>query len=86
MKHLMLSKFYTIQRHVIKAIYKHYILIPCNVNFILIYVLKYTFSHLAFCIFVMFSTFGEEMQYIFIEKNFILKIFVAVKIAGTDII
>ena len=38
--------------------------------------------HLGFCIFVMFSTFHDEMQYIFLEKNFIFMVFLAAKDAG----
>ncbi len=37
-------------------------------------------------IFVMFSTFRDEMQYIFLEKNFIFMVFLACKAAGTDVI
>ena len=48
--------------------------------------LKCTCSHWEFCIFVMFSTFHDEMQYIFLEKNFIFMVFLAVKVAGTDVI
>ena len=35
--------------------------------------------------FVMFSTFRDEMQYIFLEKNFIFMVSLAVKDAGTDV-
>ncbi len=31
----------------------------------------------------MFSTFQDQMQYIFVEKNFIFMVFLAVKDAGT---
>ncbi len=34
----------------------------------------------------MFSTFHDELQYIFLEKNFIFMVFLAVKDAGTDVI
>ncbi len=38
-------------------------------------------------IFVLFySTFRDEMQYIFLEKSFIFMVFLAVKDAGTDVI
>ena len=47
---------------------------------------KCTCNHFGFCIFVMFSTFQDEMQYIFLEKNFIFMVFWAVKVAGTDVI
>ena len=40
--------------------------------------------HLGFCIFVMFSTFRDEIQYIFLEKIFM--VFLAFKNAGTDVI
>ncbi len=33
-----------------------------------------------------YSTFQDEMQYIFLEKNFIFMVFLAVKDAGTDVI
>ncbi len=36
--------------------------------------------------FVMFSTLHDEMQYIFLEKNFIFMVFLAVKNVGTDVI
>ena len=39
-------------------------------------------SHLGFCIFVMFSIFENEMQYIFLEKNFIIMNFLAVKVVS----
>ena len=39
-----------------------------------------------FYIFVMFSTFRDEMQYIFLEKNFIFMVFLVVKDVGTDVI
>ena len=48
--------------------------------------LKCTCSHLGCCMFVMFSTFQDEMQYIFLEENFIFMVFLAVKNAGTDVI
>ena len=35
---------------------------------------------------VMFSTFQDEMQYIFLEKNFIFMDFLVVEVAGTDVI
>ncbi len=41
---------------------------------------------MGFYIFVMFSTFRDEMQYIFLEKNFIFMFFLAVKDVGTDVI
>ncbi len=48
---------------------------------------KWTCSQLGFCIFVMFGTFqDDEMQYIFVEKNFIFMVFVVVKDSGTDVI
>ncbi len=34
----------------------------------------------------MFSTFHDEMQYIFLEKNFIFMVFLAVEDVGTDVI
>ncbi len=34
----------------------------------------------------MFSTFHDELQYIFLDKNFIFMDFLAVKDAGTDVI
>ena len=34
----------------------------------------------------MFSTFHDELQYIFLEKNFIFMVFSAVKDVGTDVI
>ncbi len=34
----------------------------------------------------MFSTFHDELQYIFLEKNFIFMVFLAVKDVGTDVI
>ena len=34
----------------------------------------------------MFSTFHDELQYIFLEKNFIFIVFLAVKDCGTDVI
>jgi hypothetical protein len=34
----------------------------------------------------MFGTFHDELQYIFLEKNFIFMVFLAVKDAGTDVI
>ncbi len=37
-------------------------------------------------VFLMFSTFQGEMQYIFLEKNFIFMVFLAVKDVGTDVI
>ena len=40
---------------------------------------------LGFSIFVMFSTFRDEMQYIFLEKNLIFIVFLAVKDARTDV-
>ena len=40
----------------------------------------------GFCIFAMSSTFQDEMQYIFVEKNFIFMDFLAVKVAATDVI
>ena len=42
-------------------------------------------SHSGFCIFVMFSTFRDEMQYVFLEKSFNIMVFVVVKDAGTDV-
>ncbi len=39
-----------------------------------------------FCIFAMFSTLNDEMQYNFLEKNFIFMVVLAVKDAGTDVI
>ena len=58
------------------------------------FVLKCTCSHLRFCIFVMFSAFRDEMQYIFLEKKHHLHfhlygltvLLVAVKDARNDII
>ena len=41
---------------------------------------------LGFLILVMFGTCQGEMQYIFLEKNFIIMDFLAVKEAGTDVI
>ena len=41
---------------------------------------------MGFYIFVMFSTFRDEMQYIFLEKNFTFMFFLAVKDVGTDVI
>ena len=61
------------------------LLTSTNIVNILIY-LKCTCRHLGFCIFVMFSTFQDEMQYIFLEKNFIILVFLTVKDAGTDVI
>ena len=63
------------------------ILIPCsakgNEQFT---TSKCACSHLGFCIFVMFSTFRDEMQYIFLEKNVIFMVFLAVKDAETGVI
>ena len=42
--------------------------------------LNCTCSHLGFCIFVMFSRFQNEMQHIFLEKNFIIMDFLAVNL------
>ncbi len=53
--------------------------------FLLVY-LKCTSSHLGFCIFAMFSTFRDAMQYIVLGKNFIFMVFLAVRDAGTDVI
>ena len=46
--------------------------------------LKCTCSHLGLCIFVMFGTFREEMQYIFLEKNLIFMDFLVAKVAATE--
>ncbi len=48
--------------------------------------LKCPCSHLRVAVFVMFSTFQGEMEYIFLERNFIFMDFLAVKDAGTDVI
>ncbi len=45
------------------------------------FLLKWTCSHLAFLIFVMFTTFEDEMQYILLEKKFIIMVFLAVKMS-----
>ena len=40
---------------------------------------------LRILIFVMFRTFHDELQYIFLEKNFIFMVFLALKDTGTDV-
>ena len=49
-------------------------------------VIKCMCSHLRFFIFVMFSTFQDEMQCIFVGKNFIIMDVLAVNVAETDVI